>query len=87
MEVRGEEGGDVAGYYGGAERSSASVGVECEFYGPVLKFGGCLCERGSCRGSEGPLVIEDASPRIGGCCALVFPYGREIEALFVMWGM
>jgi hypothetical protein len=33
VEVRGEEGGDVAGYYGGAERSSASVGVEGKFYG------------------------------------------------------
>jgi len=31
VEVRGEESGDVAGYYGGAERSSASVGVEGEF--------------------------------------------------------
>ena len=31
VEVRGEDGGDVAGYYGGAERSSTSVGVESKF--------------------------------------------------------
>ncbi len=31
VEVRGEEGGDVSGYYGGTEGSSTSVGVEGDF--------------------------------------------------------
>ena len=40
MEVRGEEGVDVAGYYGGEERSSPSLGVEGELLVNRLRLGG-----------------------------------------------
>ncbi len=26
-------------------------------------------------------------PRVSGCCAVVFPYGREVEAELVVWGV
>ncbi len=33
------------------------------------------------------MVDQDVGPRVRGCCAVVFPYGREIEAEFVVWGV
>jgi hypothetical protein len=47
----------------------------------MLEFGGSLCERGSCRVSDGPLVIEDVGPRVGGCCIVALPCGACSPAL------
>ena len=33
------------------------------------------------------MVVKNVGPRVSGCCAVVFPYGREAEAELVVWGM
>jgi hypothetical protein len=53
----------------------------------VLEFNGCLGEGGSRCGSDSAFVIENVGPGVCSRCAVVLPYGGEIESKFVAWNV